>query len=205
MAHKVKFPYRRRNRDTLIEDLESKEHTLASAETELIFILDLAGDMAQLGYLEIDKVYSTVSKDWVDNWNNNEVLVKWFGTVDSQRHVRKVYRRMKSVRDRLRKDITVRLRPDGDNTGSARSAGWFAEPKTFKAFSNFLDKDRNSAAGTVIHELIHLWFRDQRIDSVKVYGPDLAIDLASTNARKARRNPDNYAEFVREVTILSVA
>lgn len=199
MAHKVRFPRRRRNRDRLVDDLSAQSLSLARAETAVIDTLERAEELAQLGFLVIDEVYSTRQENWIENWNAHPMLVRWFGEVSAPRHVWRVYRRMKSARDRLRKNITVRVRPERERSPTAQNAGWFAEPKTFKIFPAFLEHGLDKRAAITVHELIHLWFRDQRIDGEKVYGDALALRLAREEPRRARRSAENYEQFVFEL------
>ena len=155
MPHKIKYPTRRKKRNALSEDLSNLGFTFASAETELIASIGKARVMAQAGFSVINDVYSTQQNTWIDNWNGTAMLVRWFGEVSNDRHVKKVHRRMKSARDRLNKNITIRVRPETEKSPTAQNAGWFVEPKTFKAFPALLSHSREKRAAIMIHELIH--------------------------------------------------
>ncbi|MDF1699300.1 MAG: hypothetical protein P1U56_25820, partial [Saprospiraceae bacterium] len=162
MAHKVKLPHRRGNRRILNRELVEKGTTPEDAQKRLINCLNLATRMADHAKTRMNQIYSLDKKEWVFCWNLDNMLVDYFGKVDRKMHVRKVYNRMLSASYRLSKGIVIRLRPQEERTGHAKSAGWFAEPKRFKVFTNLLDRTDEEIASVFVHELIHLWFRDQR-------------------------------------------
>jgi len=155
---------------------------------------------------------------WVTNWNSDELLVKWFGVISHHNNASDVNNRLSSVVDRLNKKVTIRLHPQRNRAVTpvglegtrAQNNGTFFEPKTFKVFpfiieSNIDDSTKavsiDEIAAILIHELIHLWFNDQKLDGETVYGDDLAMQLAIDNPKKARKSAENYEWFCLEASV----
>ncbi len=141
---------------------------------------------------------------WIRNWNNDDLLIQWFGEIDKVNNASDVFNRMNSVVERLNSKITIRLHPQRSGTTNAQNMGTFFEPKMFKVFprliKNSLDETTSEInydyiASVMIHELIHVWFTDQKLDGKTVYGEDLVMELAAENPKKARRSAENYEHF----------
>ena len=64
-----------------------------------------------------------------------------------------------------------------------------------RVYTHLIKKNIYELAETLVHELGHNWFTDQKLEKVKVYGERRARDLATYNPRKARRSTENYAIF----------
>jgi len=200
MAHKIKLPTRRKKRKALEKDLKAYNMSTRQAVRKCVRCLNLAIRMAEKGKARINNVYSEPRNTWVACWNNDPMLTKWFGDVNRKSHVKNVHSRMLSVTNRLSKGITIRLRPSAEcSSTNAQNGGWFMEPKTFKVFSRLLGKNDEYVASVFVHELIHLWFTDQKLNGQKVYGKALAMALADDNPRKARRSAENYESFVDDL------
>ncbi|MDF1699299.1 MAG: hypothetical protein P1U56_25815 [Saprospiraceae bacterium] len=199
MAHRIKLPHRQRNRTRLENDLQAISLTTQQAIDKCVRCLNLATLMAEHGKARINTVFSQNKRRWVNAWNNDEMLVRWFGEVTHKRQVRKVNRRILSVTTRLSRGIVIRLRPNVNESRNAQNNGWIFEPKRFKVFSRLLDKTDEEIASVFVHELIHLWFMDQNLNGETVYGAPLAQALARENPRKARKSAENYEHFVLEL------
>lgn len=199
MAHKIKCPARRKKLKALENDLKAYNMSTAQAVKKCIRCLNLATRMAEKGKARINTVYSMNRNQWVDCWNADPMLTKWFGDVNRKSQVKNVHSRILSVSTRLSKGIRIRLRPNSESSPLAQNAGWFMEPKTFKVFARLLRKDDEYVASVFVHELIHLWFTDQKLDGTTVYGERLAMALADDNPRKARRSAENYESFVHDL------
>ena len=201
MSHKVKSPTLKRKRRDLADDLEALDLTIGETEALLIDALNLAERMMNKAYREISAIIRLDNKDWKDTFNSNRKLKKWFGEVKRKNHVRDVERRMDSICDRMNKGISIRLRPQKERTHNAQNTGTFFEPRRFKVFPNLIAKDsepdegRDAIAAVLIHELMHTWFKDQRLGDKKTYGAERAEDLAKYDPRKARRSAENYEHY----------
>lgn len=201
MSHKVKSPTVKSKRKSLREDLEKLDLTISETEDLLIDALELAQRMMGKAYREISAIIRLDNKEWEDTFNANRKLKKWFGEVSRKNHVRDVERRMDSICDRMNKGISIRLRPQKERTHNAQNNGTFFEPRRFKVFPNLIAKDqepgegRDAIAAVLIHELMHTWFKDQKLGDKKTYGSERAMDLATYDPKKARRSAENYEQY----------
>lgn len=171
----------------------------SQAVRKCIKCLNMATRMAEKGKARVNAVYSKPRSQWVASWNADPMLTKWFGDVNRKSQVKDVHSRLLSVCIRLSRGITIRLRPNSESSPLAQNARWFMEPKTFKVFARLLRKNDEYVASVFVHELIHLWFTDQKLDGTTVYGEALAMALADANPRKARRSAENYESFVHDL------
>jgi hypothetical protein len=199
MAHKIKLPSRRKKLRALETDLQAYDMTTSQAVKKCVRCLNLAIRMAEKGKDRVNTVYSMNKNVWISCWNKDPMLTKWFGDASQKSNVKDVHSRILSVSTRLSKGISIRLRPNSESSPLAQNAGWFMEPKTFKVFSRLLSKSDEYVASVFVHELIHLWFTDQKLNGEKVYGKALAMALADDNPRKARRSAENYESFVDDL------
>ncbi len=190
---------------TFNDGLKEREVTIDDAYTILNIAYNRSIELAEsaLDYL---RPFANLSErsSWIDNWNSDTLLTQWFGKIDDVNNVSDVFNRLNSVVKRLNKKITIRLHPQREGNRNAQNNGTFFEPKMFKVFPHLIENsldtttlelDYDRMASVLIHELVHLWFTDQKLDGNKVYGEDLAMDLAEKNPRKARRSAENYEHF----------
>lgn len=182
-----------------------REVTIDDAYAILNQAFDRSIRLAEAGLAYI-KPFANLSErpSWIADWNGDALLVQWFGEIDHVNNVSDVFNRLNSVVERLNKKITIRLHPQRDSTTSAMNAGTFFEPKMFKVYPYLIEKsldlatlqlDYDKMASVLIHELIHVWFTDQKLNGDTVYGAILAMDLAIEKPRKARRSAENYEHF----------
>ena len=165
----------------------------------------LAKTLADRGLEPLDAIVAKDRDKWVSSWAKDATLVEWFGDAEKPDDVKDVHDRLTSVQRRLNKQVTIRLHPQREYSVSAQNNGTFFEPKTFKVFPNFFSSaiDGSGAAqldemaSVMIHELIHLWFTDQKLEGVKVYGATLARQLATDEPKKARRSAENYEHYCK--------
>jgi len=208
------FPAKAANLALLRADLSEIKYSDGSGIKEMVYedvpvILNEAHSrarkMAEKGRMHMDKVINKDRSELVKAWNSDSKLKTWFGEAELPNHVKDVYDRLSSVEDRLNKKISIRVQPQRDSGTNAQNNGTFFEPKTFKVFPkliiNSLDPatsvpDYDYIGSVMIHELIHVWFTDQKLkDGTKVYGDVLAKKLAKENPRKARKSAENYEQF----------
>ncbi len=129
-------------------------------------------------------------------WNTNTTLVKWFGLVKTSNHVKDVHRRLENVYDRVAfKKITIKIRANLPKDRRAQNNGSFLSPKTFEVEPDWILEKINIRGSVVIHELMHEWFTDQKLDGEKIYTAKLAKDLAKQKPKKARKSAENYERF----------
>lgn len=149
----------------------------------------------------IDKIQGVINMDrsrWERVWNDDTLLVQWFGEVGRPDHVEDVHRRLGMVHDRIANDVlTIRVRPSG--AGSAQNLGSFISPKTFMVRPSWIIASADFRAGVIIHELMHEWFLDQKIGGQTVYGEALAMQLAAVSPKRARRSAENYMQYCMDV------
>ncbi len=186
------------------EILVEKELVIEDAFDILENAYAIAKEISARGLRRLQTIIDEPRDQWTSIWADRVRLNRWFGAVDKASDVKDVYDRLKSVDDRLNKKITIRFHPQRDQNTNAQNMGTFFEPKTFKVFpkliENSLDEETkeigyNYIASVLIHELIHVWFTDQKLDGETVYGDELALKLAEDNPKKARRSAENYEHF----------
>ncbi|KAM5443235.1 hypothetical protein MferCBS31731_001552 [Microsporum ferrugineum] len=86
-------------------------------------------------------------------------------------------------------------------------APWKGEDPERKIVEGKPMKLTMSTAGTFLHELCHLVFReclDKKVDGEVAYGPDLVILLAAANPHDAVLNADSYRWFANAMYINSI-
>jgi len=196
--HKIKSPTRKKNKRAISEDLEKFGLTLSQAEGQLLEAADLASDMASAGYGILKGITDLSESRWVDEFSGHALCDLWFGEVTKKSQVKKVRNRMDSICNRIQRGLTIRFRPQKERTHDAHNRGTFFEPSTFKVFPFIFDEDMNYIASTYIHELMHVWFKDQKLGMEPVYGDQAALDLAKYHPRRARKSAENYAFFCEE-------
>jgi|GEM_PF-4311362 len=188
-----------------LDGTEVRPMTIDDAYPVLNRIYQRSIEMSEvaLAYIEPFVVLSQRAS-WVENWNNDELLVKWFGEIDHHNDASGVFNKMNSVVRRLNKKITIRLHPKRNSTTSAQNNGTFFEPKMFKVFPWLFEATQDQTtkalnydemASIFIHELIHLFVFDQKLDGEKVYGEDMALQLAIDEPKKAQKSPENFEHF----------
>ncbi len=170
--------------------------------------------MAETGLEYINRFVVLAQRpNWITNWNNDALLVKWFGEISKVGDASGVHNKMDSVVKRLNKKMTIRLHPqrdrasDGSSGTLAQNNGTFFEPKTFKVFPYLFEASRaddnsliiDDMASTFIHEMVHLFVFDQKHDGETVYGDTRALKLAIDRPDKARKSPENFSLFCLEL------
>ena len=190
---KIVLPSTSGNVAILRADLADRGLTINQAYAILDRAFDKAKVLSEAGLEHLENIINRDRNAWVDVWNSDTLLVTWFGSITKAKHAKDVFDRMKSVDTRLNKKITIRLHPQRDIKTNAQNMGTFFEPKKFKVFPKLLIKDVDEIAAIMVHELIHIWFMDQKLESGEtVYGSPNALALVAENPRKARRSAENF-------------
>ncbi len=202
----IKLPAKAGNVALLRADLRDLARPI---EIEEAFeILDTAYERAKVlsgrGLRPLTQIVDGPRDRWVDDWAASSLLVQWFGNASRANYVKDVHDRLQSVDRRLNKQLVVRFHPQRTADRSAQNNGTFFEPRTFKVFPRLIENSLDSTSNQVdhdyiasvfIHELIHLWFTDQKINGVKVYEESQALQLARDEPAKARRSAENYERY----------
>lgn len=209
----IKLPTKPGNLALLREDLGEIEYSDGGVVKDVVIndAFDLLDEtfkrakvLAARGLKPLEDIVDRPRDKWVRSWSADSDLVKWFGQAKKANHVKDVHDRLHSVDRRLNKQITIRLHPQRDMGTNAQNNGTFFEPKTFKVFPSLFESSLDARtdeigidymASVMIHELMHLWFADQKLNGEKVYSESDALDLADKEPRKARRSAENYERY----------
>lgn len=204
MSHKIIVPKRKKLKAEISDDLKQYGLTLGNAPQAILHAAVLAESMSTKAVNVINNIVNDKSIDMVSAFNQHRLLHKWFGKVEKKSAVTDVYNRLTSIRKRVHKGLKIRLRPQGDKSANASSSASFLDPKGYTVYPKiFADYSYRltipKMASIFIHELMHLWFRDQKIDGDTVYTETKAIKLAKTDPKAARKSAENYERFCLEL------
>lgn len=201
MIHKVKLPTKDSDLEELESDLVRFDLTIGNASQALRQAALISEKMAQKACDYVERITDQPKKRWVNEFKNDGLLVKWFGKPKKKGHVKDVRNRMRSINKRIGKGLNIRLRPQKDRTANARNEAGFLDPKSFRVFPRIFKDEINTnyIASVYIHEMMHLWFKDQIIGRVKVNTERRALSLATYHPDRARKSAENYERFCREL------
>lgn len=138
---------------------------------------------------------------WEGRWNGDEVLTMWFGRIDAPNHATDVQRRLEGAYDRLSDEVlTVNIKDELPKGYHAQNLGSFVSPNAFRVAPEWFTYDDTERGVILIHELLHEWFPDQKLESGDtVYGSAKAKQLAIEDPYHARRSPENYEWLCRHL------
>lgn len=200
MKVKINFPDSEAKTALLNLQLKNINLTPEGAETRLVLASKKAEEMVRLGYDEIEKLYQLEKEVWVDTFNSNELLERWFGKVKKKGDVEKVRNRIKGIFKRLFSGYTIAIKPENDKSPLAITMGAANVTNTrFRVYPSLIKMEIWDVARTIIHEIGHHWFTDQKLGDVTVYGENVALDLATYDPKKARRSTENYSFYFAKV------
>jgi hypothetical protein len=201
MNHKVTIPKSKGNLDQINKELGEHGLKIGHAKQSSLQAAAIGEEMSKKAYSYITKSLGIQKKRWVDNFNSDPLLKQWFGKVEKKSEAQDVLRRMNSVKKRIRRGLKIRLRPQKKQSNARNTMG-FMGPKDFQVFPKMFTKrnaggqiDTEKIAAIYIHELLHLWFKDQKLDGKTVYDLDQVKDLAKRDPKKARKSAENYERF----------
>lgn len=193
---KIKWPTKKSKRDSILSDVG---YTKSEVEDRIVIAVQQAEKMAKKADKRIAKILDENKTKWISCWNSDDTLVLWFGKVTKKSHIKDVGKRMSQACDRVaNKVLTIKIRP-ADGSTNASNGGGFLSPKTFKVYPKWIKKDDCPRGAIIIHELLHEWFADQKIDGEKVYGSSDAKKLAKEEPKKARKSAENYEQYCRDL------
>ena len=92
------------------------------------------------------------------------------------------------------KVLTIKIKT-ANGTYNAMNGGSFLSPNRFQVYPRWIKKEDKERGSIIIHELLHEWFLDQKLDGKKVYGSTAAKKLAKKEPKKARKSAENYEHF----------
>ena len=197
MANKVTFPSNADDKDKLTRQLEELDMSLNYTERLLLNLTRLAKSMAKKALDHTDYIFDIdVKRQWQIGFNNDRFLKRWFGEVKSHGKAKNVRNRLEKLYKRIDKGVTMKLKPSTSATNASNN-GWVFTPRGMQIypalFKNYTENDQRAAV--LLHELMHVWFKDQKIRGSKVNETEEALKLAMAYPSKARRSPENYERY----------
>jgi len=184
--HQVKLPLQDEKRNEVINSLSNQGYSVEEASGKLIQSADTALSIAIVAFDFMSVIYKLPKRNWVKAWNQNTILLRYFGEIKHPRELRKAMRRIDSVKQRLIDGVMIELEPQPNNFGFKK--GWsFLTAKSAKTFANDISNCENDLGASIVHKLMGLKLSDQSADQV-TYGEQLAIDVAISEPFNARRN-----------------
>lgn len=199
----IKYPSSRRKSRKLNAQFDDIGLFITDVYERMYAAQPVAVVMGASGLAKIATVYNLNRNERVDAFNADATLKLWFGEVSRPRHVRKVHDRMAAIADRVDRSFTVAIRPDRLRNGQRVSPAAITSGAInlttlrLRAYVILVRSSTLSVAKTYLHELGHVWFKDQNLGVETVYGEQAAQDLATYHPRKARRSTENYSQFAR--------
>jgi hypothetical protein len=134
-------------------------------------------------------------------WRSNANIVRWFGTDHlSNAQMKNTHRRIRRIRDHFTRTMKFDLihHDSGFRSWLCRpNAVAYTSPGTpIKICPRFFTVDSLIQARTIIHELAHKTGHTRHHHGAA--DPASALQLAQTNCRAARHNPENFGAFCAE-------
>lgn len=200
----------RRNAEQEIVNKGLSHEKVRSIIEDAITIAEIVSD---LGKVTLDNIWAkSTRRDRRIEWKGDSIVVDFFGEQrlkkrQINRQIKKTRKKLTKLHSRLsNKQLTIIIRRQTNNNRYGKNTGSFLSPNRLILYPLFFDQIMYSTstpsineplrrAGWIIHELMHVWFFDKKYGGDTVYGERLAKRLASSNSRKARRSPENFAWF----------
>lgn len=202
MAHAVEIPSNETDKETLIAELDALDMSLDETKRYLMNLARLARSLARKALDHSDYIFEhTERRQWKDAFNKDRPLLRWFGEVKSSGKAKNVRNRLEALCSRIDKGVTMKLRPNKNESTGASNYGWVFTPRGMKVYPNLFDNEleNDERAAVILHELMHVWFDDKKIKGNKVYNAEFALKLAMIHPSQARRSPENYERYCLEV------
>lgn len=213
MQVKIDYPTAKGRKATLKAQLDRFSNfslDFNDMDDRLILSSEKARELVNAGSDYLVQTIGTNKNRWVDNFNGNTILTRWFGEVKRKAQVQDVANRMEGLRKRMNRRLKVRVRPHskpqikkidaGKGFTLAQTVGAInLRSGTFTVYPYLVTKGVWDIAETITHEIGHQWFKDQKLERTTVYGATAARDLAKYNPRKARKSTENYSLYCNQV------
>jgi hypothetical protein len=213
MKVKINYPNTQGGKATLQAHLDRFSNFRldnAAVESRLIMGAEKARELTNAGSDYLVQAIGSNKNKWMENFNRDATLVEWFGIVKNKQQVQKVVNRMEGLRKRMNRTLTIRVRPfpksqikkidAGEGFTLAKTVGAInLRSGTFTVYPYLVTRGLWEVAETIVHEIGHQWFKDQKLESSTVYGETPARDLAKYNPRKARKSAENYSIYCDRV------
>lgn len=202
MKHKIIFPAQQKGMTDLNNDLEAYGLSIKEAEKILIKAAEKSSKMTGKACDHIGEIIKSNRANWLDEYNNDKLLCKWFGKAEDPIHIRGVHNRMESACNRIDDGLTLHLRPQNKMPKSAKGNGTHFGPKAMKIFPSIFENSTkpDEIASVFIHELLLMWFRDLKSKDMELNKDEFARKLAKEAPKKARLNAANYERFFKELS-----
>lgn len=193
---KIKWPILKRNKTKVLTEIGMPVEDIKPLIDQTFTI---AAIMIFLARAEMKSFNNLNKEERIEKWNKDVLLVEWFGKTEKRKHVKDVIKQVDVVYKIIfRNKLKVRIRPQ-DGTFNAENNGTFFSKNTLTLFPNWFHKPIDERASIIIHEFVHLWHQDQKLDGIKVYGANLARRLAIEKPNKARKSAENYEHYCLEL------
>lgn len=180
--HQVKLPAQDAKSNDVINNISNQGYAFAEAKEKLIKSADTALSIVIVTFDFMEVISKLPKRNWVVAWNQNTILVQYFGEITHPRQFRKAMRRLDIVKQRLIEGVTIELTPS-----SSLNSWRFRMDKIVKLFSNLLRENEEKIGALIVADLMRLKFSDKKVGKL-AYGEQLAINLAISEPLKARRN-----------------
>ncbi len=172
---------------------------------DAIIVADIARAqrMAAAGLRHLSAILGANTTDGKrERWRRDALAPVFFGKTSRVTAMRSVHKRLERAHRRLRDNtLHIRMRPQSVRPGGARgrNTGGFLSPRRFQLFPAYASRGAAQRAAIIVHELLHEWLIDHKIGSERVNDEASARRLASRDPEEARRNPENFEQFLLQV------
>ncbi len=202
MKHKIILPAQQKGMNDLKNDLEAYDLNIKTAEKILIQAAEKSSRITGKACDHIGEIVKNNRGNWLEEYNSDKLLCKWFGKAEDPIHIRGVHNRMESACNRIDEGLTLHLRPQNKLPKTASGNETHFGPKAMKVFPSVFRNGTGSkeVASVIIHNLLLLWFRDLKAKDTELNKVEFARKLAQESPKKARLNAANYERFFKELS-----
>lgn len=139
-------------------------------------------------------------KKKISAWKSDSNIVEYYSDRKVRpRQIRIVRRRLRRAKNRLvekKLKLTIKPQSKAPRSGTiALNRGAFFSPNSFVIFGSWFDKGATKQSTNLIHELLHDWLIDRKIDGKRAYSDAQVKKLARKKPKRSRKNPGNYEHY----------